>query len=320
MKIALVGCGALGSYYGACLCRTGAEVRFLLRSDYEAVRRDGVRILSPAGDFTAHPHCARTPQEIGPCDLVVIGLKTTANGEFPALLPPLVAPRTAVLTLQNGLGSEEQLAALFGADRVLGGLCFVCLNRTAPGVIQHSAHGRIVLGEFTGAARPRTHEIAALFHQAGIPCDVTDHLHRAHWEKLVWNVPFNGLGVAACAGWDAVAHDAEFTGRKSPCLSTDLLLADPRWRGLARELMHEVIATANALGLALPVSAAEEQIRRTYEMGAYRASTLVDFERGQPLELDSLFLEPLRRARAAAVTTPRLAALCRVLRQLSSCT
>src|SRR6185503_10901491 len=100
MKIAVVGCGALGSFYGAKLCRAGQETHFLLRSDYDAVRRHGVTIHSRDGDFNVRPKCARAPEEIGVADLVLIGLKTTANDQFPHLLPPLVGPGTAVLTLQ----------------------------------------------------------------------------------------------------------------------------------------------------------------------------------------------------------------------------
>src|SRR5882757_8057259 len=114
MKIGVVGCGAVGSYYGAKLGRSGQEVHFLLRGDYEAVRRKGVLIQSPEGDFRFNPKCVRTPGEIGECDLVLIGLKTTANDQLGKLLKPLVGPSTAILTLQNGLGNEALLAALFG--------------------------------------------------------------------------------------------------------------------------------------------------------------------------------------------------------------
>src|SRR4051812_26753169 len=124
MKIAIVGCGALGSYYGAKLCRDGQEVHFLLRSDYDVVRRRGVEIISDEGNFHVNPKCAKAPEEIGVCDLILIGLKATANDQFAKLLPPLVGENTAILTLQNGLGNEEQLAALFGKEKVLGGLCF----------------------------------------------------------------------------------------------------------------------------------------------------------------------------------------------------
>src|SRR5215472_14331915 len=116
MKIAVVGPGALGSYYGAKLARAGEEVHFLLRSDYDAVKRHGVSIHSPEGDFNIRPKCAKTPDEIGPSDLVLVALKTTANDQFPKLLPALVGPNTAVLTLQNGLGNEEELAKLFPVE------------------------------------------------------------------------------------------------------------------------------------------------------------------------------------------------------------
>jgi len=279
-------------------------------------------------------------------------LKTTANDQLALLLPPLVGPGTAVLTLQNGLGNEEELARLFPADLILGGLCFVCLNRIAPGVIRHIGYGQVALGEFGRPPDVRTHHLAGRFNEAGVPCSVTDNLARAHWEKLVWNIPFNGLGVAGAAGFDvlerlgsgttsepgrhgsAAAHSeaGEHPHRPTPvtaveafnagvanhprCLTTDILLADARWARLVRELMLEVIAAARALGHDVPAAFAEEQIARTQTMGAYKASTLIDFERGQPLEWVSLFQEPLRRAAAAGVATPRLAALCAVLRSL----
>src|SRR5438874_3461518 len=245
MKIGVVGCGALGSYYGAKLGRDAREVHFLLRADYDVVRSNGVRVRSVEGDFHFHPNCARAPEQIGVCDLVLIGLKTTANHRFAELLPPLVGPNTAVMTLQNGLGNEARLAALFGAERVLGGLCFVCLNRVEPGVIDHLAHGTIVMGEYERWPEPRTQDIASMFRHAGVSCKVTDNLERAHWEKLVWNIPFNGLGVASAAGYDVLVNQPStpcLPRTVGQCLATDKLLADPRWENLARELMLEVIA------------------------------------------------------------------------------
>ncbi len=337
MKVAVVGCGAVGSFYGAKLARAGHEVHFLLRSDYEVVRRQGVRIESTEGDFEVQPRCARHPEEIGPADIVLVGLKTTANDQFPQLLPPLVNPATAVVTLQNGLGNEEQLARLFPTEQILGGLCFVCLNRIAPGVIRHLDYGLVVLGEFQRPPHARTHQLAASFREAGVPCSVTDDLARAHWEKLVWNIPFNGLGVAGAAGPEAldrlregerprrpksVAGDEDTRGRadvRPPewrCLPTDQLLTDPRWAQLVRELMHEVIGAARALGFTIEDSLADKLIARTRTLGAYTASTLLDFERGQPAELESLFLEPLREATRAGAAMPRLSALCSVLKDL----
>ncbi len=319
MKIAVVGPGALGSYYGAKLLQHGEELHFLLRSDYDTVRRNGVKVLSPDGNFTVQPHCARTPGEIGVCDLVLIGLKTTANDRFPELLTPLVGPRTAVLSLQNGLGNVERLAELFGDERVLGGLCFVCINRPEPGVIDHQGYGRIVMGEYNRWPEPRTHDLCALFQESGVNCQVADNLRRAQWEKLVWNIPFNGLGVASVAGFEAVRRgDENPSALRDRCLPTDELLASSDWSNLVRELMLEVIAGAHALKLDVPEAMADKMLYYTRTMGAYRASTLIDFERGLPLELDGLFLEPLRQAQAAGIPAPRLAALCRVLKGLNA--
>jgi 2-dehydropantoate 2-reductase len=151
-----------------------------------------------------------------------------------------------------------------------------------------------------------------------VACKVTDNLARAHWEKLVWNIPFNGLGVAGAVGFDAVINgQLNQSTSLGQCLATDTLLGDAKWAGLVRDLMLEVTATAHALGLDVPDGLADKQIERTRTMGSYRASTLLDFERGQPLELQNLFLEPLRQAQAAHVPVPRLAALCRVLSDLS---
>jgi 2-dehydropantoate 2-reductase len=321
MKIAIVGCGALGSFYGAVLCRAGHETHFLLRSDYEAVARDGVRVESVVSGecFTARPRTARSVGEVGPADLVVVGLKTTANARLREWIPALVNEGTVVLTLQNGLGNEELLAGIVRPEQVMGGLCFVSLNRTAPGVVRHINGARILMGEFGRRPDDRTHRVAAMWREAGIPCDVAENLGLAHWLKLVWNIAFNGLGVASAAGYDSVLRggvDPEST--LMPCLTTDQLLASPAWRKLVQEVMLEVIDGATRLGFAIDPGYARAEMERTGSMGVYRASTLVDFERGSPLELESLFLEPLRQARRAGAALPRIEAMCRVLQELDA--
>jgi 2-dehydropantoate 2-reductase len=315
MRIGVVGCGAVGSYYGGRLAVAGHNVHFLLRSDYETVARSGVQVESPAGSFTAHPIAAKTSDKIGICDLVIVALKTTANSCLPDILPALAGPGTIVLTLQNGLGNEDFLAALVKPAQVMGGLCFVCLNRVAPGKIVHLAHGQIMLGELTPTSGGRLDKIASTFRAAGIVCATTSNLAAARWEKLVWNIPFNGLGVAAAAGFEAV-NTGVFSSRVGPCLTTDQLIADPRWESLVRQLMLEVIAAARAQGLPLTNALVEEKLNLTRSMGPYKPSTLLDFERRQALELDSMFLEPLRRAKAAGATVPTLERLCAVLQGL----
>ena len=316
MKIGVVGVGALGGYYGGLLHRAGAEVHLLLRTDYDMVRSNGIRIDSGEETVTVEPHCHQRPETIGECDLVLVGLKTTANDRYQELIGPLTGPYTASVCLQNGLGNCEQLAALFDPEQILAGLCFVCLNRTAPGVVAHQGFGKIVLGEFGRSALSRTQAIADLFQKAGVPCEVVDRLDEGLWGKLMWNIPFNGLGVAAAAGWDALQSGKlpEQLGAPWP---TDRLLADPRWEGEVRALMQELIQAAAAQEIILSPALADRMVINTRAMGTYYASTVIDFQLGRSMELESLFLEPLRRAQAAGATIPRLEALCVVLEKLT---
>jgi len=259
------------------------------------------------------------PEFAGVVDLVLIGLKTTANAEFPRLIPGWVGSQTAVLTLQNGLGNEDALAGIVPPEQVLGGLCLVSLNRTAPGRIRHIDLGTILLGEHLGLPTERTRSLAAVLESAGIPCEVCRDLLQARWRKLVWNIPFNGLGVAGSAGLDSVSR-GRWQPEQSvgPALSAKDVLETPAWRAMARDLMGETIAVATALGHPIDPDHADAELVRTVSMGAYRPSTVVDFEMGRPMELDAIFYEPQREARRANVLTPRLDALCTVLQSLEA--
>lgn len=288
-RIAVVGAGAIGCYYGAKLAAFGRDVHFLMRSDLAVVRRTGLRIRGKTENIhVPKVNCYASTDEIGPCDIVLVAVKTTANESLVELLPPLLHERTMLLTLQNGLGNEEFLARHFGADRVLGALCFVCLNRIAPGVIEHYDHGRVTLGEYDRYPAARTHDVSWEFKRCGVVCSVTENLARERWRKLVWNIPFNGLSVTA-GGVD-----------------TSVILARDELRAAALALMDEVIAGANRCGFDLPTAEALQQMKRTEPLGAYKPSTLIDFEAGRPLEIASIWGEPLRRATAAGASMPRL--------------
>ncbi len=298
MKIAIVGSGAVGGYYGARLARAGDEVHFLLRADYAAVRDRGWRITDHEGVWTLHPAQAHDRAEtIGPCDGVIIAAKSTANPSLPPLVRPLLKEQTFVLTLQNGLGNVEFHAGYAGAERVLGGLAFVCINRVAPGVIEKYIPGSVRLGEAFGPARARTSDLATRLVRAGVECAAVDSLADALWRKLVWNVPFNGLTIAAGG------------------VTTDAILARPEWRTRAWELMLEVRAGAAALGLNISEAFLQRQMEATPPMGAYKPSSLVDYQAGREVEVEAIWGEPARRARAAGVVLPRLEELYETLKK-----
>jgi len=289
-SIAIVGSGALGSYYGARLAQHGGAVHFLMRSDYARVREHGLNIYSHDGDFKLSPeqiHVYDDVAKMPKVDLVIVTLKTTANDQFAKLIPPLLGDKTAILTLQNGLGNDEELATLFGGQRVLGGLAFICTNRTEAGVIHHTDHGFIKLGEYVPGASARAEALADLFRKSKVPSEAMADIRYGRWEKLVWNVPFNGLGTVMD-------------------LETDKLLASEAGTNLVRGLMHEIMATAAAIGVPLAADTAEKQIQRTATMGAYVSSMQVDRRQGRPLEHMAIVGHPLETARHAKVATPLL--------------
>ncbi len=294
-RIAVVGSGAVGSYYGGRLAEHGNEMHFLMRSDLEAVRAHGLRIHSTeAGDVHLPAvNCHASTDEIGPVDLIIVALKSTNNAALEALLPPLLHEQTALLTLQNGLGNEAFLAARFGADRVMGGLCFVCLNRVAPGEIHHIGHGLISLGEYAGGPRDRTRALHDELLRCGVPCSLENNLAEARWRKLVWNVPFNGLSIAAGG------------------IDVEKILGDPDLFARTHRLMHEIIDGAAALGFEIEPDFVDKMIGNTQSMGAYHPSSLIDFQNGREVEIEAIWGEPLRQANAVGAELPELAALYR---------
>jgi 2-dehydropantoate 2-reductase len=298
-RIGVVGSGAVGLYYGGRLALAGSRVLFLMRGDLAAVRaRGSILIHDNAGTTEVRPAEAfGTPLEVGPVDLVLIGLKTTTPG-IRELAGPLLGPATAILTLQNGFGADEALAGLFGAERIIGGLVFMAINRTGPGEVRCFHPGMVSIGEFGRPPLPRTHALAQLLQAAGMKANVVENLVGARWSKLVWNIPFNGLTIAEGG------------------VTTDRICSDPRLAAEARALMLEVQRAAAAFGFRIPDAFVEKQFEVTPPMGAYRPSSLVDFLAGREVEVESIWGEPLRRALAAGVAMPRLESLYSRLRAL----
>lgn len=293
-SVAVVGSGAIGLYYGGRLAAAGEDVSFLMRSDFDAISKRGLKVESVHGDFELpHVKAFRKPEEIGPVDLVIVSWKATANHLFADVLPPLLHAETQVLTLQNGLGNCEAIAEIIGPERVLGGLCFVCINRISPGLVAHTAGGRVSIGEWRPGLPGRAREIARRFKSAGIPGTAVGNLEQAQWEKLIWNVPFNGLSVAEGG------------------VTTDVLLESPESENEIRALMTEVVNAARALGLPLGDELIDSNIERTRPMGPYRTSSMIDFVEGREVEVGPIWQEPLRRAKTAGVSMPHLEELLR---------
>jgi 2-dehydropantoate 2-reductase len=300
-RYAIIGTGAIGGYYGACLQRGGAEVHFLLRSDYDYVNTHGITVESVQGDFALPKVYAHASTEtMPPVDVVVIALKTTQNHLLPDLLKPLLGNRTALLTLQNGFALEDNLQNWFGPRPIFGGLCFVCCNKIGPGTIRHLDYGSVLLGEYASDHQPagvsqQLQAIAEDFNAGGVAVDTTPDLRLARWHKLVWNIPFNGLSVVMNA-------------------TTDEMVTDPNTRRLAEQLMTEVVTAARqdgerlspGQGRHLPADLIAQMLERTAKMTPYRTSMKIDFDEGRPLEVEAIFGNPVQAARQAGLEVPRI--------------
>lgn len=296
---AIVGSGALGTYYGAKLAKVGLPVSFLARRDLSHLRKHGLKIRCTQGNFhLPQVNAFASSQEIGPVDLVLVCLKTTANSFLADLLPPLLGPHTVVCTLQNGLGNEEFLASLVGKERILCGVCHVCVSRPEPGVALNMSGGNIRFADFCGGDTPRAQSLARLFEKAGLTCSVAPSVGSARWYKLVWNIPFNGLSIAAGG------------------IDTAKILADPNLYSETLALMNEVMQASAALGFSQHPDHPMQEIERTRKMGAYQPSSLLDYLAKKPVELESIWGEPLRLGTAAGVSLPRLELLYARLKQL----
>jgi 2-dehydropantoate 2-reductase len=301
-KIAVIGAGAVGGYYGALLARAGHDVRFLMRSDLEAVRARGLEVRSAKGDFRLAVTACGTADEIGPVDWVICSVKATAIESARELVAPCVGPETRVLALMNGLGIEQRFAEWFGGERVFGGMAFVCINRGKPGVIHHLEYGRVSVGHFEDDPE-ETRALAELLESGGIETVVAPNLRYARWEKLCWNIPFNGLSVAGGGiGTRAIVDDAEM-------------------RGTAERAMREVVSAGNA---DLASAGSEARLKadqvvawmfaQTDSMGDYRTSMAIDYVLGRELEVEAILGAPVRRARELGVAVPTMEALYALVR------
>lgn len=302
-RIGIIGTGAIGGFYGVMLARAGFDVHFLLRSEFAAVSENGLLIRhAELGDLTLNPVQAYSSVSDMPlCDWLLVGAKTTGNADLAPVIVRAAAPGAKVLLMQNGLDVEDSLRPLLpNALHLLGGLCFVGVHRTAPGVVTHLAFGAVTLGYHSGSAvDPEAGQLIAeegadLFRKAGLDSRTTASVQLARWQKLVWNIPYNGLSVLLRT-------------------STTPLMEDPDSRALIRALMSEVIQGAAACGYSLPQGYAEQLFAATEPMPDYQPSMYLDYLEKRPLELAAIYAKPLHAAMSVGHDMPKTRALYQAL-------
>jgi 2-dehydropantoate 2-reductase len=289
MKIAVVGTGALGGWYAGLLAQAGHEVHCVARSDHGVITARGLMLRNKGQETTVRVASATADgKTVGPCDLIVVTTKSTANAILPELLKPLLGPATLVVTLQNGMGNVEAIAQVVPFERIVAGLCFVCINRVAPGVIDTTLAGYVRMAAARGEITPAVQTCVSLFKAAGVDTSAENSLEAVLWKKLCWNIPFNGLSIARGA------------------ITTDIILANPGLKERVRDLMKEVQAASFARGHGFDDLHIQRQLDVTIGMGSYRPSSLIDFVEGREVEVEGIWGEPLKRGLAAGVAMPLL--------------
>ena len=292
MKYAVIGTGAIGAYYGAKLAYAGNDVHFLLHSDYDFVKENGLQIDSCDGSFhLSSPNIYRSTADMPACDVVIVALKTTNNRRLlPSLLTPLLPSQPLVLLIQNGIGVEADVQAMFPEAQLAAGLAFICSAKSEPGRVNHQCYGSINIGNYSCRDSARFAQLIAGLNEAGVKAAEVDY-REARWKKAVWNMPFNGMTVALNA-------------------QTDRLLANEATRRLIYDLMLEVIGAAQALGVkGIDRTFADKMIESTLQMTPYSPSMKLDHDFHRPMEIEYIYTHPIAEARAAGFDMPKLAML-----------
>ncbi|MDP6873529.1 MAG: 2-dehydropantoate 2-reductase [Alphaproteobacteria bacterium] len=288
MKIAVMGSGGIGGYFGGRLATSGEDVTFIARRAHlEAMQKDGLRIVSPLGDAHIAPVKATDdPGSIGPVDIVMFCVKLYDVEEAAELCKPLIGPDTAVISFLNGVDSEARLQAVLGAEAVVGGVARIPSNISQPGVIEHMApFAELEFGELDGRDNGRLNTFHEACGRAGIESDLVDNIEVAIWLKLAILSPFA-----------SVCTMTRLPGR--------IMVEDPDVRDVALAAMREVIAVATAKGIPLPADALESRKEMMSGFINAKPSMLHDLEAGKRIELEGLQGAVVRMGGELGVPTP----------------
>lgn len=293
MKIAVMGAGAVGGYFGGVLANNGEEVTLIARGAHcEAINENGLKVESHWGSFTVNVPATPDPAEVGEVDLVLHCVKLYSNSEALPLIEPMVGPSTNILTIQNGVTSGETIAERYGWERVLQGATYIEAALMGPGHIEQSGStAHIEFGEKDGSETERTKTIAAVLDKPGIQVSVSEDIVSTLWTKLVAVGAFGTVMTAARASLPEV-------------------LAGPEGENTIRTVMEEIVAVGKSEGVTFSPNVVDEKLHGGIEEAdEFKSSLQYDLTNGKPLELDDILGAVVQKGRVADIPVPASAAL-----------
>ena len=298
-QVLVVGAGSVGGFFGARLAKTNPDVSFLLRPNtLAAVKQNGLTIRSADGTFTVRPQASSDARQLPRPDLIVLGVKAYDLDEVLNQIEPVLTEKTVILTLQNGIDTEDRLLARIQRDCVVGGVAYIYSRIAEPGVIDHYKKGTIAVGELMGHESKRLLAIRDLFTSAGIPCHLSKDIRRSKWEKMCWNCVFNPITVLID---DHVAK----------------ALDHPEMTGVIRQIVGEVAAVSAAMKVPLPSDMPERVVKATQEIRDIHTSMYDDWKAGRQTEIAYLNGYIVEQGRKLGIPTPVNEALTAMIKTIT---
>jgi len=298
-QIMMVGAGSVGGFFGVHLAKNNPNVAFLLRpKTFAAVKQNGLTIRSATGTFTVHPQAASDPRELPKPDLIILAVKAYDLDEVMSQLEPVLTDRTVILTLQNGIDTEDRIIERLKRDCVVGGVAFIYSKIAAPGVIDHYKKGSVSIGELMGHESQRLLQIRDLFAAAGIPCQLSKDIRRSKWEKMCWNCVFNPLTVLID---DKVSK----------------ALDHPEMMQVIRQIVGEIIAVSASLKVPLPADMPERVVKWSQEIRDIHTSMYDDWKAGRRTEIRNLNGYIVEQGHALGIPTPVNEALTAMIKTIT---
>ncbi len=292
-KILVIGAGAIGSFYSAKLAQVGVEVTLWCRSDYDFVKKNGIKIESYEGNFQFNPHkILQNLDEINDeFDYILIATKALPTIDIPDLIKNILKPKTKIILIQNGIHIEKNIAENFPNNELISVIAFIGVSRKSAGIICHQEYGKLIIGTYGAKASESVHFLENLWKKSGIEVVVTDEILLERWKKLVWNGAFNPLSVVLGA-----KNTVEI-------LNNDLAL------NLVKNVMNEICNLAKIDNCELPADVIEKNIVATQKMKPYKTSMLLDFEAGREMEIEAILGNAIKFAQSKSLSTPYLSTI-----------